>query len=287
MVRHSHNHLHSRIDPDIWERLKVALDELDYLSLFQLKTDWRTLAVESKSDLTPVTLADKKSEQHFRDTIQKHFPSDIVLGEEAGESSPIVASVGLSTPITTSTSAASSIFRWVVDPIDGTRKFMRGLPFWGICIALEINGQVELGAVAVPGARKKWWAVRGHGAFCGEKKLQVDDSISQLNQAFITMPPWKSFFEEGHLASYEKLQKLIAHDSGFLDAYSYACVADGRLHGLLSCGDKWWDIAAPSLLIQEAGGRFEKLSGGPPEEGQLNLAATPRIFDAVKKLLTD
>ena len=236
------------------------------LSSYQMEVSRNNLNLERKSDGTPVTEVDKASEQRFRDALARAYPEDLVLGEEGGDDSE------------------DGRPRWVIDPIDGTRKFMRGLPFWGICLAFEEDGDVRVGVVAVPGAGLIYAAVDGQGAECNGKTVVVEEPAA-LDRSFVTMPPRTCFEDEGFVKDFDVVQRAIEHDPGFLDAYSYGLVADGRIHGLLSCGDRWWDIAAPVCLVREAGGRFTDLRGGSPGEGKVNFAGAPGFHEKILELL--
>lgn len=251
---------------DLKARLDFAISIAKDLSELQLKYNSENLSTERKGDDSPVTKADLESEAYFRKKVLENFPDDLVLGEEQGEE------VGEGP-------------RWVIDPIDGTRKFMRGLPFWGICLAFEVEAEVQIGVIAVPGAGKIWSALKGEGAFCNGQKISVDNQINDLSRAFITMPSRPYFVKDGFKKAFDETQEWIEHDPGFLDAYSYGMVADGRLHGVLSCSDMWWDIAAAVCIIEEAGGLFRSVDGGPPKEGSLNLAASKQCFELLLKKL--
>ncbi|MBF0198292.1 MAG: inositol monophosphatase [Planctomycetes bacterium] len=245
---------------NIDDRMAFAVSIAGKLAQYQLSFQLDSMNLERKSDDSPVTVADKESERMFRQAVKEAFPEDDILGEEEG-------------------GGEGGKPRWVIDPIDGTRKFMRNLPFWGICIAFEVESEVELGVVAVPGSGKMWTAQKGKGAWCAGQRITVDQSELSLDRAILTMPPRKCFTAEKSEAYFDNLQERIEHDPGFLDAYSYSMIADGRVHGLLSCADRWWDIAAPVCIVKEAGGCFTDLKNGPPAEGKLNLAACPSIHE--------
>lgn len=243
------------------DRFSFALKIAKALAEYQLSVSQANLGMERKGDGTPVTVVDKESERRFREAVAQHFPGDAILGEEEG--------------------GADQGTRWVIDPIDGTRKFMRGLPFWGICIAFELEGVLELAVVAVPGAQLVYAAQRGKGASLNGRPISVDVSpLKDLGESFVTMPPRTCFLELGYHGAYDFTQNVIEHDPGFLDAYSYGLLSDGRIHGVLSTMDQWWDIAAPVLIVREAGGVFvDVVDGKEPKAGSLNLAGTPSLVE--------
>jgi len=248
---------HDRLDKRFDFATKIAKDLADY----QLSVNQANLQMERKGDGTPVTVVDKESERRFREAVARAFPGDGILGEEEG--------------------GGSQSTRWVIDPIDGTRKFMRGLPFWGICIAYEQEGTLEVAVVAVPGAGLLYSARKGGGARLGDRPIWIDTApLGGRGEGFVTMPPRSCFLESGFGSAYDLTQAVIEHDPGFLDAYSYGMLADGRIHGVLSTMDQWWDIAAPILIVREAGGVVVDVTdGGEPKAGSLNLAGTPALVD--------
>lgn len=253
---------------DLEDRLNFAIHMAKQLSQKQLMFSHQKLDLTRKGDDSPVTQADLESEIFFREEVKRVFPEDKVVGEEHGADS-------------------DGGPKWVIDPIDGTRKFMRGLPFWGICIAFEVEQSVELGVIAVPGAMQIWSAQKGKGAYRNSQKIQVDNHLDSLNRAFVTMPARPYFLKDGFVEAYDATQGCIEHDPGFLDAYSYGMVADGRIHGVLSCSDMWWDIAAAVRIIEEAGGVFTDIEGNQPRQGSLNLAASKSCHELLLKKLEE
>ncbi len=251
---------------DLESRYKFALDIAGKLSDYQMSFNAKEIGIERKSDKSPVTEADKRSEQMFREAVKESFPGDCVFGEEHEGSE-------------------FSETRWVIDPIDGTRKFMRGLPFWGICIAFECAGSIDMGVIAVPGANKVWSAIKNKGAWCDGKKIQVDNSIKKIPESFITMPSRKHFVDEGLDHIYDPMQKEIEHDPGFLDAYSYGMLGDGRINAVVSCADQWWDIAAAVCVVEEAGGVFTDAKGNKPCTGGLNVAASASLHEPIMEFI--
>jgi len=242
---------------DLKSRLSFAISIAKEMGAMQLAFTRDQLETDRKGDDSPVTQVDIQSEQLFRKRVQQYFPDDQVLGEEQGQS-------------------LCSGARWVLDPIDGTRKFMRGLPFWGICIAYEVEQDVQLGVIAVPSNGLVWSALKNEGAYCNDKAIMVDQKTSELSRAFVTMPSRPYFEKDGFVEAFDACQRWIEHDPGFLDAYSYGMLADGRIHGVLSCSDKWWDISAAVCIVEAAGGKFTSIDGSSPKEGSLNLAASEK-----------
>ena len=201
-----------------------------------------SLKVRIKSDDSPVTQVDERSEQLIRSTILDQFSQDGFLGEESGEA------------------ASANGRRWIVDPLDGTRAYIRGLPTYSCLVALEQDGRVVVGVMYLPALQELYWATAGGGAFCNGETIRVSD-CSRLQEANGT--------GLGHLQHRgtpmgDRLLDLLCdlgYVFGFMDGYSYACVASGRLDLCVNLMDKPWDCAAASVIVREAGGRFSDASG--------------------------
>ncbi len=209
--------------------------------------------IEIKSDRSPVTRLDRLSEKTIADRISAAFPHDAILGEENGER------------------AGTSGRRWIVDPLDGTRPFLRGIPTYSVLIALEDAGEIVVGCMYFPALDECYTAAKGMGAFCDGRKIHVSKT-AQLSSAMLSgLGPTVG---GGHSAA--GMRKLLAtadYAYGFMDAYSYALVASGHLDGAISLWDKPWDCAAASCIVREAGGRFSDLSGVPSVFGGASVTS--------------
>ena len=209
--------------------LRLA-DAADALSLARFRTG---IPVETKPDLTPVTEADRAVEAEIRMLLDDARPGDAVLGEEQG-----------------STGAGSR--RWIVDPIDGTRNYARGVPVWATLIALEESGSVQLGVASAPALGRRWWAERGDGAFADGDRIGVS-SVARMEDAVVSL-------------AYEHAAPEIArrawHVRGFGDFWAHMLVAEGAVDGAVDAtGIKEWDLAAVQVIVEEAGGRFSDYQG--------------------------
>ncbi len=204
------------------------------------------LQVEWKSDESPVTVADREAEAACKSLIQKNFPNDAWLGEETGES---LGSSGI-----------DNGRRWIVDPIDGTRNFVRGVPLWATLVACEEQNQVVAAAVFIPALNEMYDAVYGGGARCNGTAIQVS-KIAQLDQALFCYesPAW--FSKNKMDAAFTALNQLTALQRGLCDAYGHMLVASGRAEIVVEPQLSVWDVAATSLVVNEAGGRFSDLRG--------------------------
>jgi histidinol-phosphatase len=196
----------------------------------------RDLVVETKPDMTPVTDADRAVERALRELLAAERPDDDVLGEEQG------GSVG---------GAAPASARWIIDPIDGTRNFERGIPVWATQIALERDGVVRAGVVSAPALGRRWWAERSGGAFANGEPIRVS-GIARIAEASVSGIP--------------ELATEAWHARGFGDFWQHMLVAEGALevavdHPVLGA----WDILPDAIIVEEAGGRCSGVEGGPAE----------------------
>ena len=215
-------------DLDLALRLADAADAIA-LSRFRA----RDLVVETKPDSTPVTEADRAVEAELRTILALERRRDAVLGEEEGQS-------------------GSSARRWIVDPIDGTRNYSRGVPVWATLIALEDHGRVVLGVVSAPALHRRWWAERGEGAHANGDVVRVS-RIARPEDAVLT------FALEQSLPS---LAGRAWHARGYGDFWSHMLVAEGAVDGAIDAnGGSLWDLAAVQVIVEEAGGTFTDFAG--------------------------
>ena len=196
-----------------------------------------------KKDDSPVTAADQATEEFIRGEIEKSYPSHAIVGEEYGEKA------GKGNP-----------FRWIVDPIDGTKSFLKGVPFYSVLIALEIEGVSRVGAVCFPALDEILYAADGLGAWWNGKRARVS-TMSDLGQAVFTYTSWSGFRTKKRIDVFEKLHKECFFGRGWSDAYGYHMVATGRAEIMLDASIKIWDVAPFPPIFREAGGFFGSWSG--------------------------
>ena len=209
--------------------LRLA-DAADAISLPRYRTE---LVIETKPDLTPVTEADRAVEAEIRRLLASERPDDAILGEEGG-------------------SAGSGTRRWIVDPIDGTRNYSRGIPVWATLIALEVDGSVQVGVVSAPALHGRWWAERGSGALANGEPMHVS-AIGRVEEAVL------SFSIETRVPS---LARNAWHARGLGDFWAHMLVAEGAVDGAVDAdGLSEWDLAAVQVIVEEAGGRFSDAAG--------------------------
>lgn len=220
--------------------LELALDLADAADAISLPCFRSGLAVETKPDLTPVTEADRAVEAEVRRRLAAERPDDAVLGEEEG------------------TSGGGSR-RWILDPIDGTRNYARGVPVWATLLALEDAGVVRLGVVSAPALGRRWWAERGQGAFAGGERMEVS-SVARVEDSVLTFA-----YEDG----VPDIARRAWHVRGLGDFWAHMLVAEGAVDGAVDAlGVSEWDLAAVQVIVEEAGGRFSDFSGVPRIDGR-------------------
>jgi histidinol-phosphatase len=233
------------IDADLAFALELA-DAADEITLARYRaTD---LVVESKPDLTPVTEADRAAEKALRARIEAERPGDGVLGEEYGE--------------TIGTGAR----RWILDPIDGTKSFVRGIPAWGTLIALERDGEIVIGVVAAPALRRRWWAARGEGAFADGEPIRVS-RVSAIEDALMCFTSVTAFDDYSLGEQFRTLAGRCWETRGFSDYWAHVLVAEGSADIAVEPAMNLWDNAPLQVIVEEAGGRFTDLEGVPRVDG--------------------
>jgi histidinol-phosphatase len=217
------------VSPDLALARRLA-DAADEIALARFRTG---LAVETKPDLTPVTEADRAVETELRRLLSEERPHDAVLGEEHG-------------------STGGGDRRWILDPIDGTRNYARGIPIWGTLIALDEAGTVRLGLVSAPALGRRWWAERGGGAFANGARIGAS-TVASPEDAVLCFA-----FED----ELPEIARRAWHTRGLGDFWAHMLVAEGAADGAIDAsGVREWDLAAVQVIVEEAGGRFSDFSG--------------------------
>lgn len=247
---------------DIERAVAVARDAVAAAGAAALTHLRRGLVVETKPDLSLVTAADRAAEDEIVAVIRAAFPDHAILGEEGG-------------------ARGAGAVRWIVDPIDGTRGFARGGTMWGPMVALEVDGALVSGAIALPALGCTYWAWRGGGAWRDGTRLAVS-AIANLADATLSVG------ELRRLASRPGLQSLIARAAStrsYGDLAGCAMVLDGRAEVWIEGGVQPWDVAAPAILIAEAGGRFTDWTGAPSFESGNAIASNGLVHDEILRAM--
>jgi len=252
--------------PDLTLALELA-DLADEMALARYGAP--DLAVETKADRTPVTDVDKAIEELLRRRIGSSRPGQAIVGEEGGDGG---CGAGAST-------------RWVLDPIDGTKNYVRGVPVWGTLIGLERDGQGVLGVVSAPALARRWFATAGGGAWSGTSwwarhRLRVS-SVGDLSRASLSYDSVVGFDQHGLLPGFLSLAHRCARTRAFGDFWSHMLVAEGAIDVAVEPEVAHWDVAAVSVIVTEAGGRFSDLSGATRTDGGSAVSTNGVLHDAV------
>jgi len=222
------------------------------------------LVVESKPDMSLVSAADRNAEETLRKHLTAVRPDDGVVGEEFGETK------------------GSSGLRWVLDPIDGTHNYVRGVPVWATLIAAERDGDAVAGVVSAPALGRRWWASRGHGAFAASVEGEVEEArikvsnVRRLEDAHLSSGWDKMLADPRYLA----LSRECWRTRGFGDFWSLVLVAEGAVDIAIEPGYHW-DLVAPNLIVEEAGGKVTDMQGGPSIPAEVAVATNGHLHDAV------
>jgi histidinol-phosphatase len=229
------------------------------------------LTVDRKPDLTPVTDADRAVEQAVRERIERDRPADAILGEEFGQ-------------------VGSGDRRWVIDPIDGTKNFVRGAPVWATLIALQVEERTTVGVVSAPTLGQRWWASQGDGAWTGRSSSDARpcrvSAVADLGDAFLAYSSLSGWERRGSLEAFLDLSRRVWRTRGFGDFWSHVLVAEGTVD--LSCEPELslWDLAALQVIVTEAGGRFTDLAGVDRADGGNIVCTNGLLHDEVLATLT-
>ena len=229
------------------------------------------LVVESKPDLTPVTDADRAVERAVTALLARRRPSDDLLGEEYGA-------------ITHGGSR-----RWILDPIDGTKNFVRGVPVWATLVALEEDGGITTGVVSAPALGRRWWAQRSRGAWSGRdqrsaRRLQVSH-VGRLADASLSYSSLSGWAAQGRLPGILDLSERAWRTRAYGDFWSHVLVAEGAVDASFEPEVSLWDLAALEVIVEEAGGRFTDLRGRAGRGGGSVVCSNGLLHDEVLRAL--
>jgi histidinol-phosphatase len=234
---------------DLGEWLAFALAACDAADEVALHHFRRDLEIMTKPDRSFVTVADQGVERLIRERIRARFPDHGLVGEEYGEE------------------AGAGTARWYIDPIDGTHNYIRGIPLFGTLLALEVEGEIQVGVLSAPALRERWYASRGGGAWAvgaagseGPRRIRVS-RVAALDDAQVLYGSARELDASGRVPGFRELLRSVWRERGFGDFWGYALVAEGAAEAMVEVEAKTWDLAAPLVLIEEAGGRLTDFSG--------------------------
>jgi histidinol-phosphatase len=256
------------MDPNWRNRYEVAVEAAQQAGQVAFRYFDAALTVEWKQDLSPVTVADREAESLLRTRLLGKFPHDGFLGEESGD-----------TP-------GASGYRWIVDPVDGTRNFVRGIPIWATLVALEYQGEPILGVANVPAMKQTYRAIRGDGAYRDNRRLSVS-KIASLAESIMFYSSISWFIKAGRQEVFLDLAARTQRQRGFGDFYGFLLVAQGSGELMIEHGVHVWDIAAMKPIIEEAGGRLTDWDGQPNIHRPDVIASNGLLHDEVLRLLRE
>ncbi len=226
---------------DVVETAIHAATEAGRLALRYFGTD---LSVELKPDESPVTRADRECEARIIDILRSKYPDFGILAEESGRQE------------------GTATVRWIIDPIDGTKNFIRNIPFFATLIALEENGEVTVGVIHAPALGETLYAQKGRGAFAGDERVHVS-TISELSESMLVHGGLSDLKDTAYWPSFLELIDETTRQRGFGDALGHTVVVQGMAEVALEPEIKPWDVAATKIIVEEAGGRFSDFQGVP------------------------
>ena len=257
------------MNDDVVFALELA-DLADSITMSRFRA--RDLAIDSKPDQSPVTDADRQVERVLREQIAVTRPGEGILGEELGEE-------------------GSSETRWILDPIDATKNYVRGIPVFATLIAFQHEGATEAAVASAPALGRRWWAVRGGGAFAGGpgdargERIRVS-SLDRLDDAQVCYASFRTWEERGLGDGLIELLRRGWRNRGFGDFWMHCLVAEGAADVAVEAEVSLWDLAAVQLIVEEAGGRFTDLSGRPTPDGGSAISTNGRLHDDVLSLVS-
>ncbi|MGI5214598.1 histidinol-phosphatase [Plantactinospora sp. CA-290183] len=242
----------------------MLADTADSISMARFRA--LDLHVEAKPDLTPVSDADTAVERAIRATLARTRPRDGVLGEEYGASAA---------------PAGTGSRQWVVDPIDGTKNFVRGVPIWATLISLMDGDRPVVGLVSAPALGRRWWAALGHGAYAGKHPASATpirvSGVGRLADASFCYSSLNGWEENGRLDAILDLMRSSWRNRAYGDFYGYMLVAEGAVDVMVEPELSLWDLAALVPIVTEAGGTFTDLAGRPGPGGGSAVASNGKL----------
>jgi histidinol-phosphatase len=229
-----------------------------------------TLQVDRKGDDSPVTAGDRDSETYLREMILDKYPRDSIVGEEFGEHQ------------------GESDFRWILDPIDGTKSFIHGVPLYGTLVGVECEGRPEIGVIEIPGLDERVHAMRGGGAWLQRGNAEATrasvSGVKELSQAMLVTTGSRSFASRDAAAVYDRLDASVRLTRTWGDCYGYLLVAVGRADIMIDPYLNVWDAAAVAPVLNEAGGEFVDWRGEASIRGGDGIGANRELLEQVVEI---
>jgi histidinol-phosphatase len=251
---------------DLALALRLA-DLADGITMERFRAD--DLVIETKPDLTPVTEADRAVEELLRKQIAAERPDHLVVGEELGADGP----------------GGPGSVRWILDPIDGTKNYVRGIPVFATLIAVERDGAVAVGVVSAPALGRRWWATRGEGVFANGAPMRVS-RVARLEDAQLCHASVSSWERAGRRDGFLELERRSWRGRGFGDFWIHLLVAEGAADVAVEPEVSLWDVAPIQVIVEEAGGRFSSVEGVPRPDGGSAVSSNGLLHDEVLAILS-
>jgi histidinol-phosphatase len=262
-----------------FELAMACCDEADTIALTAFR---QGVEIEAKPDASFVTAADRAVERAIRTRVTARFPEHGLVGEEYGEDR--------------GRGARASGRRWIIDPIDGTHSYMRGVPLFATLLAFEAEGRLAVGMVSAPALHRRWFAWQDGGAWAMDTgggsadlasaaRLHVS-RVADLGDAHLVLSSWVSLRDSDLTPGFVALADRVWRERAYGDFWGYVLVAEGAAELMLESDLKIWDIAAPRLVVEEAGGRLTDLLGGPDLPAKGVLASNGVLHDEALRILS-
>lgn len=255
--------------------LVFALDLIEEAGTRAVKYFESGVDVDSKEDGSPVTRADKDIEHMIREAIETRYPDDGILGEEEIEKKAFLQN---------QKDSGEKTRRWIVDPIDGTYNFARGIPIFSTLMALEEDDEIVAGVVYNPVLKDMYWAEKGKGAFKNGERIHVSE-IDKLSEALFNFGGADRIMKEGLWDGFCQLIKSTCRQRGFGDYLGFSFVFEGKAEAMLETGVKPWDLAPMKIIVEEAGGTFVDLLGGQSVYQGSCIASNKKLASEFKRIL--
>jgi histidinol-phosphatase len=255
------------LNPEWRNRYESAVKAAEEAAALAVSYFDKPLTVEWKADQSPVTLADRGAEAQLRAALLGAFPSDGFLGEESGDK------------------PGSSGFRWIIDPVDGTRNFVRGVPIWATLVGLEYKGEPIAGVACAPALGMSYRALRGDGAYRNDRPIHVS-AVATLGEAHLYYSSLSYFLKAGCQDRFFDLARKTQRQRGFGDFFGFVLVAQGSGELMVEQGVHVWDLGAVVPIVEEAGGKASNWDGGRDFFRPDILVSNGRLHDAALHILS-
>ena len=248
--------------------LDFAIKTVKKSNAITLKYYNKKIKYRVKENLTPVTIADVKAENFIINKIKENYPKHSILAEEHG------------------TAVNEAEFKWIIDPIDGTKNYMRKYPFWGTLLALEYEGEVVLGVISMPSVNEFIYAAKGKGCYYNNKKAKVS-KIKSIKDSYLIHGGLDYILTEPYKNNFMNLVSQTYYNRGFGDCHGHSFILNGRAEMMIDPHVAPYDVASVKICVEESGGRFTDLKGNETIYGGNALVTNGRIHDAVLRVLNE